>query len=333
MRILSINIKRHSGGGTIYEEMVKKVLSDNYSEIEFENIIPLRIGKRNVSKYLLAPLILWRLFKISRRRDCSLTIRDFDSSLFLNQKPTKNIILFFHIDTSFLSFPFKIVYSFLQKLIFFNFKKADALVTISKYWQNYFQKKGYKNIFLIYNAFNLGNYNFTSKEVEDFKKQHNLIGKPIIYIGDCQKAKGVKESYDTLKDLDVFLVTSGGDPRFKVPAKYLQLEHKDFLKLLKASSIVITMSLFKEGWCRTAHEAMLLKTPVIGSGLGGMRELLEEGKQIICEDFDSLKAKVKYLLNHPEIREKMGEDGYNFAKNFTLERFKNDWLDLINKLI
>ena len=92
------------------------------------------------------------------------------------------------------------------------------------------------------------------------------------------------------------------------------------------------MSKFKEGWCRTAHEAMLLKTPVVGSGLGGMRELLEGGKQIICQDFTSLKEKVEYLLNHSEVRKKIGQDGYNFAKDFTLERFKKEWVELIKKL-
>ena len=93
------------------------------------------------------------------------------------------------------------------------------------------------------------------------------------------------------------------------------------------------MSKFKEGWCRTAHEAMLLKTPVIGSGLGGMRELLEGGNQMVCENFNSLKEKVKYLLDHPELREKIGEDGYNFAKDFTSGRLAKDWLELIHKIL
>jgi len=96
--------------------------------------------------------------------------------------------------------------------------------------------------------------------------------------------------------------------------------------------LVVTMSKFKEGWCRTAHEAMLCKTPVIGSGLGGMKELLEGGKQIVCPDFNSLREKVEYLLNNPGVRKKIGEDGFNFAKNFTFEKFKKDWIDLIKKL-
>jgi glycosyltransferase involved in cell wall biosynthesis len=88
------------------------------------------------------------------------------------------------------------------------------------------------------------------------------------------------------------------------------------------------MSKFREGWNRTAHEAMLCKTPVIGSGLGGMRELLEGGSQIICEDFDDLKERIWYVLDHPEL----GENGHAFAKQFTVKRFEEEWQNLIDSL-
>ena len=240
----------------------------------------------------------------------------------------KNIAIIHHIDYSYAPLFLRFISPFLTNIIFHNLKKIDAIVTVSKYWQNYFKERGYKNVFLIYNGFNLDDFNFSFEEIEEFKKEYQLTGRPIIYLGNCQKAKGVAESYEALQDLNCHLVTSG-EPMVRIPAKNLEIEYKDYLRLLKASAIVVTMSKFKEGWCRTAHEAMLLKTPVIGSGLGGMKELLEGGKQIICEDFNSLKEQVEYLLNHPEAREKMGQDGYNFAKDFTLERFKNDWLELI----
>jgi len=64
-------------------------------------------------------------------------------------------------------------------------------------------------------------------------------------------------------------------------------------------------------------------------GKGGMGELLEGGGQIICPVFSDLKEKVEYLLNNPQEREKMGKHGYVFAKEFTLERFKSDWLKLV----
>jgi hypothetical protein len=73
---------------------------------------------------------------------------------------------------------------------------------------------------------------------------------------------------------------------------------------------------------------MLCKTPIIGSGKWGMKKLLEGGRQIICEDSSQLKEKVEFCLEHPEI----GGWGYNFAKNFTKEYFKNEWIILNIKL-
>jgi len=327
MEILIINTTDKKYGGNIYQKMIAEVLSGNI-DIKFINV-----GTKNVGelRYLEAPLILWRIFKISRRKDFDIVIRNFEASLFRNKEPVKNIAIIHHIDSSCSPTFLKITYPFLEKIILRNLKRFDAIVTVSQYWKNYFKKRGYENVYIIYNAFNLNDFDFSSEEIEEFKKRHNLTEKPIIYLGNCQKAKGVVESCQALKDLDATLVTSG-EQMIKIPARNLEIEYNDYLKLLKASSIVVTMSKFKEGWCRTAHEAMLLKTPIIGSGKGGMRELLKGGKQIICEDFNSLRAKVEYLLNHPEVRKKMGEDGYNFAKNFTVERFKEDWLKLIKKL-
>ena len=315
MKILFINFTNKFYGGKAYERKALDILKTNF-QIDFIS------AKKN----------FWKLFKISRKTDYDIAIRDLDSALFLNKKPTKNIVIVHHLDNSYSSPAAKFFYFIFQKRIFSNLKKCDAIITVSKYWKDFFEKLGFRNVYLIYNAFNLNDFNFTYKEIEEFKKKYNLTGKPIIYSGNCQKAKGVVESYEILKDLGVHLVTSG-EPMVKTPARNLEIPHREYLKLLKASSVVLTMSKFKEGWCRTAHEAMLLKTPVIGSGRGGMKELLEGGKQIICEDFNFLRERVEYLLNHPEIRERMGEDGYNFAKDFNLERFKKDWQELINKVI
>jgi len=328
MKISIISSTKRKYGGKVYKRMIEEVLSKDF-EIKTINA---EVKNKTKFKFLKVPLVAWNLFKTRKIKDSDLVVRDFESSLFFNKKPTKNIAILHHLDYSFASSYIKLATFFLTPIIFHNLRKFKAIVVVSKYWENYFKERGYKNVYLIYNAFNLSKFNFSPEEVEQFKKEHNLLGKPILYLGNCQKAKGVGESYEVLKDLDVFLITSG-EPFVKIPARNLEISYPDYLKLLKASSVVLTMSKFKEGWCRTAHEAMLLKTPVIGSGLGGMRELLEGGKQIICEDFDSLREKVEYLLNCPEVRKKMGENGYNFAKNFTLERFKKDWQELINKVI
>ena len=328
MNIGWMEISQKKYGGIVYNETVRRILSKDFK-------VGLILSEAKVFKnirYLKIPESFFYLSKLKGKKD--LWIRDFYSTITLTSDKTegKNLVVVHHVDFSTFPIISRPVFFFLKKIFYCNLKKADAILTVSDYWKNHFLVRGYKNVYKIYNGFNLPDFNILEQEVLEFKKRYNLLGKPIIYLGNCQRAKGVVESYCALKDLDVYLVTSG-ERQVKIPVQNINLEYQDYLNLLKASSIVLTMSKFKEGWCRTAHEAMLLKTPVIGSGLGGMRELLEGGNQMVCENFNLLKEKVKYLIDHPELREKIGEDGYNFANDFTSERLKKDWLELIHKIL
>jgi len=324
MKIGWIEISKKRYGGSIYDEMVRKVLSKNF---DFELIsIDAKYLKR--IRYLRIPQALMYLCNLKGKRD--LWIRNFFSTITfpIDKTNGKNLAIVYHIDFSTLPLVSRPVFIFLGKIFYQNLKKVDVIVTISEYWKRHFLDKGYKNVYKIYCGFDLSLFDITEQEVTEFKRKYNLLGKPIIYLGNCQKGKGVVEAYQALNNLDVFLVTSGR-PQVKIPAINLDLKHRDYLCLLKASSVVITMSKFKEGWCRTAHEAMLLRTPVIGSGFGGMKELLEGGGQIVCPDFRELKDKVNFVLQNPKI----GETGYNFAKKFTIDRFEKEWIDLIKKIV
>lgn len=315
-------------GGVVYGEQAREALAKNF-DVELMDIN----SKRFKRGYLRAPELFFNLLKLKGEKDLWIREDIYPVIAFpWNKTKGKNLVMIYHIDFSQSKGLAKIIDFFLEKLIYLNIKRVGGIVTMSEYWKNHFLEKGCKNVYRVYHNLDFKNFNITEEEIQKFKKKFNLEEKPIIYIGNCQIAKGAPDSYEALKDLDVYLVTSG-EPFVKIPALNLNLAHRDYLTLLKASSAVVTMSKFKEGWCITAHEAMLLKTPVIGSGLGGMRELLEGGKQIICEDFASLKEKVEYLLNNPKEREKMGEQGHNFAKNFNLERFKKEWLKLIKGVV
>lgn len=328
-RIKWIEFSSKRYGGVWYNQQTRKALSKHF-DLELASLEPKYLKKRRYLKFLE---LFYYLLKIKGEK--SLWIRDFYSVLSLSKKKTKgkNLALIFHID--FLKFPLfsKIPLFLLEKLFFYRqLKKVDAIVTISEYWKNFFLKKGYNNVYKIYCGFDLNDFNISEQEVIDFKKRYGLESKPIIYLGNCQKAKGVVDSYKALNSLDAYLVTSGRR-QVNVPTLNFDLDYRDYLRLLKASFIAITMSKFKEGWCITAHEAMLLKTPVIGSGSGGQKELLEGGGQIVCQEFKNLRGNVEHLLNHPEIRQNLGEKGFNFAKNFTLEKFEEEWAILIKKII
>lgn len=314
-------------GGVVYAEKVREVLSRNF-DFSLENIE----AKYLKWRYLKPIEWFFNIFKIKEKKDLWIRDSEFSSvTLPLEKRRGKNMVLVYHVDFSTFPLFLKPWLFMIENLFYASLKKADVIVTISEYWKNYFLEKGYKNVQKIYYGFDLDKFNVSDSEVSDFKKRFNLEGKNIIYLGNCQKAKGVEEAYRVLKDLDAILVTSG-EPLVKIPALNLNLKYRDYLCLLKASSAVVTMSKFREGWCITAQEAMFLKTPVVGSGLGGMKELLEGGGQIVCQDFNSLREKVEHILNNPETGKKMGESGREFAVKFTVEKFNKDWLNLVKNI-
>lgn len=324
--IFTIFSKRY--GGNIYKDRALNVLSSSFN-ISYVNLEASYFNNR----YLKALESFIKLLFFKGQKD--LWIRDFYSTVTLNKNNIKgkNLSLIFHIDFSGFRFFPRIILPLLEKAFFYRqLKKIDAIVVISEYWKNYFLHRGFKNVYKIYCGFNVNSFDVKDHEILEFKKKYALEGKPIIYLGNCQKPKGVADAYEALKDLDAYFVTSG-KKTVKIPALNLDVDYVEYLQLLKASTIAITMSKFQEGWCMTAHEAMLLKTPVIGSGMGGMKELLEGGKQIVCSDCKDLKKEVEYLLNNPKEREKIGQMGYNYAKDFTLERFKKEWLEVINTIL
>jgi glycosyltransferase involved in cell wall biosynthesis len=324
---IEIFFKRY--GGVIHREYVRNALAEIF-DVELLNLEARRLKNFRYLKFFESFFYLLAL-----RGEKDLWVRGFFETVFMRTKKTKgkNLVWIHHLDFSGYSAVSRPFLNFLNRFFFFpNLRKADYIVTISEYWRKYFSDRGYKNVYKIYGGFELEKYNITDQEVFEFKKEHKLEDKPIIYLGNCQKGKGVVESYESLKDLNAYLVTSG-EEKVKIPAINFNLDYRGYLKLLKASSIVLTMSKFKEGWCRTAHEAMLLKTPVIGSGSGGMKELLEGGEQTVCEDFKNLKEKTEYLLNNPEIRKQTGERGYKFAENFSIKNTQKNWQDLIGSLL
>jgi len=305
-------------GGDIYNRLVVKCLEESYSVDTIPTV-------QNIRKSVLNGLSnMITLALMEGKRD--LWVRDFYSMLSLRIDNTKgkNIALIHHIDSSVLSYPR--LNKLLEAVFYRNLKYIDAMVTGAQCWKEHFERHGVEHVEVIYSPFDFWQYIRTEEEIEKFKDKYELNSKPIIYLGNCQKAKGVVEAYRALKDMDAHLVTSGKKD-VDLPAKHLELDFHEYITLLHASAVVVTMSLFKEGWCRTAHEAMLCRTPVVGSGLGGMGELLDHGGQIICKEFNKLVEQVEHALEN----EIIGKKGYEFATQdlFSIPHFQKRWTDLV----
>jgi glycosyltransferase involved in cell wall biosynthesis len=310
------------GGGNRYQKMVISALSQKFNVKDFH--VSLKIFPK-----AWRPRMLVKIMYLNRTESSiDLWIRNFLGIVgmkFLRRK-TRNIALFFHLDHE------KLSHRWLTRIwvreFWKNIRKCEKVVVISKYWEAFMRGRGVENTKIIYHGHNINKFVFTETEIDEFKERYGLTGKPIIYLGNCQENKGAREAYESLKDLPYHLVTSG-KKEVDIPALHLELPYREYLRLLKSAAVVLTMSKFLEGWNITAHEAMLCQTPVIGSGAGGMRELLEGGQQILCDDFTKLPVLVDYAIRNSD---RLGRDGYSFAKEFSYERFQKDWIELINNL-
>ncbi len=211
-------------------------------------------------------------------------------------------------------------------------RQLDYVITVSKYWEQRLQSLGSQNTKVIYNSFDLTEFQFSETEIEEFKEKYKLnSNKPLIYIGNAKAKKGAREVYQALGNKKFHLIMSGPkDHNLSLPVDHLDLQRKDYLRLLKACDLVLTMSTMMEGWNRTAHEAMLCQTPVIGTGIGGMKELLTEGKQVIQPKFEGLTDTVLSVLKH---KEQFAQDGFKYVQQFDMDYFNTEWRQFMKQIL
>lgn len=315
-KIVHLLTSDKKSGGNLYEQYLR----DIDLEIEHEFLIDVNI-KNRVKKLFN---FYYSLYKISKK-EYSTVIRKSESSFFINKRQN-NIVIFHHYYPAPTSFLVNLFQRFAHQNLLRNLYKIDTLVVVSIYWQEYFKKIGFSRTKVIYNPFEIEQYlDYNSKKIEQFKLKYKLDKNPIVYIGNPQKSKGTDRTYEVLKDLEVHLVTSGGG-ELNLPIPNLNLNFQEYILLLQASSLSVLMSQIDEGWNRVAHESILCKTPVIGTGMGGMGELLESSKQIVCRDFDTLKTVVENALDK---KLEVSQEAFTYVRNFSLEKFYMEWKKIL----
>ncbi len=147
------------------------------------------------------------------------------------------------------------------------------------------------------------------------------------------------------KDPNVHLVLAGeGDYR----AEYMKLADELGLSghitwtglvtdpfsegVYEAADIVCQVSRWQEAFGQTIAEAMACRKPVIGTRVGGIPELIEEGESgylVNSRDVSAISERILLLLNNLELRERMGQAGYEIARaRFDLRKNVRRVLDL-----
>jgi len=316
-------------GADVYEAMVAECLKRAFDVREVT--VP-RTGRTGMLHYLSAFSIYRQLSaELARRTDCRVCVCTIDAVVG-RLPPDARVIVIVH-DFDFTMNRHKWLYRLLSGRILRRLRRADAVVVGSAYWESYLRERGVTHVYRIYSAFPVDQFNFSRAELAEFKDRLHLGDKPMVYVGGTGgKGKGIEESLRALEGLDVQFVATGRKPCPDVRVKALYLEYWDYLRLLTCCRVVLTLSQAKEGWCRIAHEAMLCKTPVIGSGTGGMTELLEGGRQLVLSDPVAIRTAVTEFISDARKRRLVGENGFAYARQFGIDRFERGWVQLMTQI-
>ena len=112
---------------------------------------------------------------------------------------------------------------------------------------------------------------------------------------------------------------------------------RDIPSLLKAMDILVIPSIEQEAFPRVAIEAMAMKVPVVCTDFGGLPEAVIDGKTgmvVPVKDTDSLCKAIRYLIEHPAAREKMGDAGRKrveekFSMDINVKKTEELYLDVL----
>jgi len=184
--------------------------------------------------------------------------------------------------------------------------------------------------------------------VRDKEKIYDLL-----FVGRLEKAKGVDilltavqiigENYK--RDLRVAIVGGGSlekdmeslakDLKVSTTVEFLGVRN-DVANLMKKSKIFVLPSRW-EGLPMVLLEAMANGIPVVSTPVGGIPEVIEEGKDGILvppENPEALAKAIKLLLDSPELQKRMAQNAYGKVKEkYSITKYTIDLLDLYKKLL
>lgn len=176
-------------------------------------------------------------------------------------------------------------------------------------------------------------------------KIHDRYGMPefskiVLFVGVMSKAhahKGVDQLIKSFKMVleevkDSYLVLVGGGDmlhEYKKLCKELNIENKviftgfvddeEIIEYYKSSDIVVLPSTtIQEGFGMALIEGNACGKPVIGTKIGGIQYVIEEGKNGLLvppKDPQLLANSIIKLLNDEKLAEKMGENGRKLVEN------------------
>lgn len=196
------------------------------------------------------------------------------------------------------------------------FKNIDLFISPSKFLRSKFIAYGLLQEKIIY-CDNGMNYNVLKNYHNRKRPTNHMI---FAYIGSHQVEKGVPlliEAFNGISDTQLRIYGSGGEKQYqgliKNPNIHLMGRVEDDQKAEAFSEIdvLIVPSLWFENSPLTIHEAFMFGVPVITSNIGGMAELVEDGRTGLhfeVGNAEDLRRKIQFCIDSPAEVERMAQN-------------------------
>jgi glycosyltransferase involved in cell wall biosynthesis len=230
-------------------------------------------------------------------------------------------------------------------------KHIDMFISPSEILKDIFQQCGFEtDIECIKNGLELKEYLSISRD----NYSRNKI--KILMLGNIAYHKGVYVLLDAIERLvgrgyiNIELMLAGSiEDETKLKKEISRLKIEGFVNIIgkiseeakihlfKESDVFVLPSLWYENQPLTIIEAMASGLPVIGSNVGGIPEMIIDGKTGYLfrrGDGDDLSAKLEVLISDPEKRKTFGDSARNISyEKYDIHQNTRHILKLYGKLI
>jgi len=169
------------------------------------------------------------------------------------------------------------------------------------------------------------------------KKDVEKIPESILHVGRLEPRKGISTLLKAIAlvkkeipDIHLYLIGKGDIGGYKSTVSELSLQNqvtflgtvsqRELIEWYNRVEICVIASVV-EGFGRVAVESMACKTPVIGTEVPGLVDIIADGETGILvppEKEDALAKAIINLISDPELRQRMGEQ----ARKRVKERFE-----------
>ena len=232
------------------------------------------------------------------------------------------------------------------------FKKAEALVTVSKYLLGGLSLNLRKKASYIYNG--ADHYNVrdvSSEEISDFRKKYGISEDDVLllYVGRLnltnQPYKGLAELVSTYQELhrkhkDLRLMTVGygskNDEEYLKNQGILAIVNapEEQMPLIYSACDIYTTASKWEGFDLPVVEAQSFGRPTVCYNIGAHPEVSKNGGSgYVVEDLQEFREKLEILILNPEMRKSMGKNAARNAEAFTWENCVKNYDRLIKKIL